>query len=150
MSTKSRRALVLNGPNLNLLGTREPGIYGTQTLADIEKAVRTEAEVLGWDVEFRQTNHEGVLLDDLHAARGEFDGIILNPSALTHTSIAIRDAVSAIDIPVVEVHISNVHRREEFRKISYVAATATATISGAGTDSYVLALLCLDRKVPAR
>ncbi len=143
------RLLVLNGPNLNLLGEREPAVYGTTTLAQIEAFVRDEATALGWTAEFLQTNHEGVLIDAIHAARETADGVILNPSALTHTSIAVRDAVGAIPVPVIEVHLTNVHRREPYRRISYVAETAAATISGAGPDSYLAALYLLDRRVRA-
>lgn len=139
------RLLVLNGPNLNLLGEREPEVYGTTTLAQIEDLVRAEATALGWDAAFLQTNHEGVLIDAIHAARESADGVILNPSALTHTSIAVRDAVGAITVPVVEVHLTNLHRRQDYRRVSYVAETAAATISGAGADSYLAALFLLDR-----
>lgn len=141
------RVLVLNGPNLNLLGEREPAVYGSTTLAQIDDAVRREAETLGWTAEFLQTNHEGVLLDALHGARDGADGVILNPSALTHTSIAVRDAVAAIPNPVIEVHLTNVHRREPYRRISYVAETAAATISGGGPDVYLAALYLLDRRI---
>jgi 3-dehydroquinate dehydratase-2 len=140
------RLLVLNGPNLNLLGTREPAVYGATTLGQIESLVREEAQPLGWEVEFLQSNHEGVLLDALHEASGKRDGVVFNPGALTHTSVAIRDAVAAVDVPVIEVHLSNVHGREAYRKQSYVAESASATISGAGPDGYLAALYLLDRR----
>lgn len=140
------RLLVLNGPNLNLLGEREPAVYGTTTLAQIEDLVRAEATAFGWETTFLQTNHEGGLLDAIHAARDSADGVILNPSALTHTSVAVRDAVGAIAVPVIEVHLTNIHRREPYRRVSYVAETAAATISGAGVDSYLAALYLLDRR----
>ncbi|MET1034598.1 MAG: type II 3-dehydroquinate dehydratase [Arthrobacter sp.] len=135
-----RKILVLNGPNLNLLGTREPAIYGNQTLADVEELCREAAAGAGFGLGFLQSNHEGVLIDALHAARGEAAGIVLNPGAFTHTSVAIADAISGIGLPVVEVHISNVHRREPFRHHSYVSPVAAAVIVGAGTNGYRLAI----------
>ncbi len=143
----SRRVLVLHGPNLNLLGVREPHIYGTFTQDDVFAVVVDEAAQHDIEVECLQSNHEGVLIDALHGAPGNFDGIILNPSALTHTSVALRDAVGAIAVPVVEVHLSNVHAREPYRKISYVADRAAATISGAGLDSYAAAITVLARRL---
>ncbi|UOQ57493.1 type II 3-dehydroquinate dehydratase [Leucobacter allii] len=142
----SQRVLVLHGPNLNLLGAREPSIYGEFTQQQLIDQVRTAAEPLGIEVELIQSNHEGALLDALHAAPERFDGVVFNPSALTHTSIALRDAVAAIPIPVVEVHLSNVHRREPYRAVSFVAERATATISGAGPDGYAAALVVLARR----
>jgi 3-dehydroquinate dehydratase-2 len=136
---------VLNGPNLNLLGTRRPEVYGTATLADVEKLCRTEADALGLDLVFRQTNAEGQLLDWIHeagveVARGTSIGAVLNPGALTHTSIALHDAIEGSDLPVVEVHISNVHQREAFRHISYVSPVARGVVIGFGVDGYPLAI----------
>lgn len=135
-----RTLLVLNGPNLNLLGTREPAIYGHATLADVEGLCREAAAAAGYSVEFLQSNHEGVLIDAIHAARGTVAGIVMNPGALTHTSIAIADALSGVGLPVIEVHISNVHKREEFRHHSFVSAVATSIVIGAGINGYKLAI----------
>ncbi|GAB3657065.1 type II 3-dehydroquinate dehydratase [Zhihengliuella somnathii] len=132
--------LILNGPNLNLLGTREPEVYGHESLADVEALCRAEAERHGLDVEFAQSNHEGVLIDALHAARGTHAGVVFNPGAYTHTSIALADAVSGIQLPVVEVHLSNVHARESFRHHSYLSPVAAAVIVGAGTNGYRLGI----------
>lgn len=140
------RLLVLNGPNLNLLGTREPELYGRQTLRHIEQSIDTDARQLGWEVEFLQSNHEGVLVDALHASSGTVQGVILNPGGLTHTSIAIRDAIVATDLAVVEVHITNVHAREHFRSHSYISPVAAAVIVGAGAQGYLLALQFLDQR----
>lgn len=131
---------VLNGPNLNLLGTREPGIYGRDTLADVEALCRTACEENGADLVFRQTNHEGALVELIHAARADACGIVINPAAYTHTSVAIRDALSACDVPIYEVHISNVHRREAFRHHSYVSGIATGVIAGFGIGGYRAAI----------
>lgn len=136
----SATVFVLNGPNLNLLGTRKPEIYGTTTLADIEASVRSRAKELGMEVEFIQSNHEGVLIDEIQRARREAQAIIINPAAYTHTSVAIHDALEAAALPVVEVHLSNVHRREEFRHTSFVSLQATAVIAGAGPLGYTMAL----------
>ena len=130
--------LVLNGPNLNLLGTREPAVYGTQTLADVEQLVRERAERFGLDVDFRQSNHEGELVDWIQEARTAHAGILINPAAYSHTSVALLDALSAVELPVAEVHISNIHRREPFRHHSYVSAAAGAVIVGAGVQGYAL------------
>ena len=134
---------VINGPNMNLLGKREPQIYGSGTLGDIHVSVENLAKELGLAVDFRQSNHEGDLVDWLHEAREEASAVIINAAAYTHSSIAIRDAVSAIDLPVVEVHLSNTHAREEFRHHSYLAPVALGTISGFGPQSYLMALRAL-------
>lgn len=131
---------VLNGPNLNLLGVRQPETYGTTTLTDIETLCRAQADELGLDVEFHQSNHEGVLIDLVHGARERSAGILINPAGFTSTSIAILDALFAFDPPVVEVHLTNIHRREAFRHLSYVSKRADAIIAGAGPQGYVLAL----------
>lgn len=137
------RVLVLNGPNLNLLGEREPGIYGSASLDDICTHLTTAAEAMGITLAFAQSNHEGELIDILHAARLECDGVILNAGAYTHYSYAIRDAIAAIKIPVVEVHLSNIHARDEFRHTSVIAPVCIGQISGFGADSYDLALTAL-------
>ncbi|CAM2155267.1 MULTISPECIES: type II 3-dehydroquinate dehydratase [Paraburkholderia] len=132
--------LVLNGPNLNLLGTREPAIYGAETLDDVARMCHDAAARLHLEVDFRQSNAEHQLIDWLHEARTRVDGIVINPAAYTHTSVAIADALSAIAKPVIEVHISNVHKREAFRHHSFVSPIAEAIIVGCGTQGYVLAL----------
>lgn len=134
------KILVINGPNLNLLGTREKDIYGTGTLSDIAVAVNEEAKMLGVDVDFIQSNHEGDIIDRIHGARGCYDVLIINPGAYTHYSIAIRDAIKAVELPCIEVHLSNIHAREEFRKTSVIAPVCTGQISGFGADSYIIAL----------
>ncbi|HEY4918703.1 MAG TPA: type II 3-dehydroquinate dehydratase [Xanthobacteraceae bacterium] len=132
---------VLNGPNLNLLGTREPEKYGHATLADVEKLVRTEAESFGWTVEFRQSNHEGELVDWIQeAAANKAVGIVLNPAAYTTTSVALLDAILATRLPVVEIHITNIHARESFRHDSYISKAAKAVICGFGVAGYALAV----------
>ena len=132
---------VLNGPNLNLLGTREPEIYGSATLTDIEKKVRAKAEELGLAIEFRQTNHEGVLVDWLHEAHTVgAKAVLLNAGAYTHTSIALLDAIKAIGLPVIEVHLSDPETREPFRHLSYVGMAAVEAVKGLGPDSYLVAL----------
>ena len=140
----AKHLLVLNGPNLNLLGIREPGIYGNDTLDSLCKAVAAEAVKYGAHADFFQSNHEGALIDALHEAMGKYDGIILNAGAYTHYSYAIRDAIAAIKIPVVEVHLSDIHAREEFRHISVIEPVCAAQISGLGVGSYLkaVALLC--------
>lgn len=136
----SQRIAILNGPNLNLLGTREPEIYGRQTLADIEAECRRFAEGRGLEVEFRQSNHEGQLIDWIQEARGQAAAIIINPAGYTNTSIAILDALKVFEGPIVEVHLSNIHRREAFRHKSYVSLAATGVICGLGARGYLLAL----------
>ncbi|MCQ1999684.1 type II 3-dehydroquinate dehydratase [Arthrobacter zhaoxinii] len=141
MTTASTRSLlVLNGPNLNLLGTREPAIYGSSTLADVEAVAMAAASARGWTVDCVQSNHEGDLIDAIHAARGTADGIVINPGAYSHTSVAIPDALSGVELPVVEVHLSNIHRREEFRHHSFVSSVAQAVICGAGISGYRMAV----------
>jgi 3-dehydroquinate dehydratase II len=135
-----RTVVVLNGPNLNLLGEREPEVYGHETLADVEKRCRAAAADAGLSVDFRQSNHEGVLVDALHEVRTSAAGIVVNAGALTHTSIALRDAVAAVAVPVIEVHISNVHAREAFRHHSYLSAVVDGVIVGCGTQGYELAI----------
>jgi 3-dehydroquinate dehydratase-2 len=139
----SRRILVLNGPNLNLLGTREPATYGHETLADIARLCERTAAADGYEVDFRQTNHEGELLDWIHQARGAYAGVVINPAAWTHTSVALRDALVASELPVYEVHLSNVHRREAFRHHSYVSGIAVGVICGLGSQGYRAAIAAL-------
>ena len=134
------KLLFLNGPNLNLLGTREPEKYGRTTLAEIEQRVRSRATQLGATVEFRQSNLEGELVSWIQQAKGVFDGIILNAAAYTHTSIALRDAIAAVEVPTIEIHLSNVHAREEFRHKSLIAPVCKGQITGFGANSYLLAL----------
>lgn len=132
--------LFLNGPNLNLLGTRQPEIYGRTTLSDIEAMVRERAEALGVVVGFRQTNHEGELVTWLQQSRGNADAIVLNAAAYTHTSVALRDAITACEVPTIEIHLSNIHAREEFRHRSLIAPVCRGQISGFGARSYLLGL----------
>ena len=139
------KILVINGPNLNMLGTREPEIYGTETLADIETGCRSRAGELGLDVEFRQSNTEGDMVDWIQQANAEHAGLIVNAGAYTHTSVAVLDALLACDLPVIEVHLSNIQRREDFRHESYVSKAATGMISGLGGHGYQLALEALAR-----
>lgn len=134
------KILFLNGPNLNLLGTRQPEIYGRDTLATIEAAVQVRAKALGVSVEFRQTNHEGQLVEWIQEARGLVQAIALNAAAYTHTSIALRDAISAVGLPVIELHLSNIHAREPFRHLSMIAPVCRGQVSGFGAFSYILAL----------
>lgn len=141
------KILVLNGPNLNLLGEREPNIYGGDTLKSINDEIYEEARQLGYDVSFFQSNSEGGLIDRLHESRLDCAGVILNAGAYTHYSYAIRDAISAIKIPVVEVHLSNVNSRDEFRKNSVIAPVCCGSIAGFGKYSYILGLYALDNKL---
>ena len=134
---------ILNGPNLNLLGVREPAVYGHDTLGDIEERCSAYAASLSLQIDFRQTNHEGQLVDWIQEARESADGIILNAGALTHTSVALLDALSAADLPVIEVHLSNIFRRESFRHHSYVSLAATGVICGLGAQGYELALAAI-------
>jgi 3-dehydroquinate dehydratase-2 len=137
--------LVLNGPNLNMLGKRQPELYGRESLADVEKACRAEAARLGLAVEFAQSNHEGVLVDRIQAAREKNSGIVINAGAYTHTSVALLDALNAAELPAVEVHISNIYKRESFRHRSYISPAAIGVIAGLGTQGYLLALQALAR-----
>jgi 3-dehydroquinate dehydratase-2 len=139
MTTK-QKILILNGPNLNLLGAREPEIYGRLTLAQIEKRVRELATELAVEIDFRQSNSEGELVTWIQQAAGKFAAIVINPAAYTHTSLAMRDAISAVGVPTIEIHISNIHKRERFRHHSYIAEVAVGQIAGFGLDSYLLGL----------
>lgn len=141
---------VLNGPNLNLLGQRQPEIYGSTTLADVERACTDLGRDLGIQIRFFQSNHEGVIIDTIHEARQQASAIVINPGALTHTSVAILDALNTFDAPVIEVHISNIHKRESFRHHSYVSFRAEGVIAGLGTNGYLLALRHLGPLIGAR
>ena len=138
---------ILNGPNLNLLGVRDPSIYGHDTLGDIEERCTARAASLGLEIDFRQTNHEGQIVDWIQEARESADGIILNAGALTHTSVAVLDALAAAELPVVEVHLSNIFRRESFRHHSFVSLAANGVICGLGTQGYELALDAMARLI---
>ena len=131
------RVLVLHGPNLNLVGERDPKIYGSQTLAELNEFIREHAHRMGVEVEFFQSNHEGALIDRIHEARRRVDGIVINPGALTHYSYALRDAIEAVGLPAVEVHLSDIHAREPFRRVSVIAPVCLAQIRGKGAQSYV-------------
>lgn len=137
------RIYVFNGPNLDLLGEREPEIYGTRTLEEVEKLCRERAAELGCDLEFRQTNDEGQLIEWLHEARGEADGIVINPAAFTHYSMTVREAIAICEAPVIEVHISNIYAREEWRAKSVISGVATGVIAGLGTLGYLRAIEAL-------
>jgi 3-dehydroquinate dehydratase-2 len=143
----ANRVLVLNGPNLNLLGTREPDIYGAETLADVEALCRKTANEAGLTVDCRQSNHEGELVTWIQEARGTAEAILINPGAYSHTSVAIHDALKAVGLPVAEVHLSNIHQREAFRHHSYVSAVAFGVICGFGTSGYRMALTALADKL---
>ena len=136
----AKSILVLNGPNLNLLGTRQPEVYGSTTLADVEAMCAEKAKALGITIDFRQSNHEGTLVDWIHEAKGKHDGILINAGAYTHTSIALHDAIASVELPVAEVHISNIHKREEFRHLSYISKVSVGMICGFGTYGYLLGL----------
>jgi 3-dehydroquinate dehydratase-2 len=152
--SQAARLLVLHGPNLNLLGTREPGIYGSATLAEIDVRIREECQALGAEVRILQSNHEGALVDAIQGARTTADALVLNAAAYTHTSVAIRDAVAALQVPVVEVHLSNIFARERFRRRSLLSDVVSGVITGFGPESYVLgvraALSLLSRPPAAR
>jgi 3-dehydroquinate dehydratase-2 len=143
MASSTKRVLVLNGPNLNLLGTREPDVYGSTTLQDVEQTMQALAKQLGATVECRQSNQEGQLIDWLHDARDSFDGVVMNPGGLTHTSVSLRDAITACGLPTVEVHISNTAARESFRHQSLTAAVCIGSVIGFGKNSYTLGLRAL-------
>lgn len=137
----AKNILLMNGPNLNLLGTREPGVYGASTLADVEQAAQAQAAAAGAVLSCFQSNHEGALIDRIHAARLEgVDMIVINPGGLTHTSVALRDALAGVAIPFIEVHISNIYQREEFRHHSFLSAIAQGTVCGLGVEGYRLAI----------
>jgi 3-dehydroquinate dehydratase-2 len=141
--TDTARILVLNGPNLDILGRRDPAQYGTVTLGEVEAIVHAACAEVELDADFRQTNREGELVEWLHEALDDFRGVVINPAAYAHTSVALHDAVEALSVPVVEVHLSNTHKREPFRQVDHVATAADAVIAGAGADGYRLAVLHL-------
>ena len=138
-----KKILIINGPNLNLTGTRKTDIYGTMTLADIVTEIKEKGEELGFSCDHFQSNHEGAIIDTLHAARGVYDGIVINAGAYTHYSYAIRDAIEAIEIPCIEVHLSDIHKREEFRHTSVILPVCKKQICGLGKDSYIHGLYAL-------
>ena len=144
----TRRLLLVNGPNLNLLGTREPDIYGTATLADVENIAGAAAADAGFEVRAVQSNHEGVLIDAIHAAREDCEGIVINPGGLTHTSVVLRDALTGVSLPFAEVHISDVYAREEFRHHSYLHDVAAVRVIGEGVDGYANAVRQLIALIP--
>ncbi len=147
MAARRPKILVLHGPNLNLLGTREPEIYGSQTLADVDRALARLARELSVTVQCRQSNHEGELIDWIQQARGSFDAILINPGGLTHTSVALRDALASVGLPCVEAHVSNIHAREEFRHRSLTAGACLGAVLGFGTSSYLLGLRALAERL---
>lgn len=140
-----KKVMIINGPNLNLLGTREKGVYGAETLEDIARKLYIEAEKLNLDINFMQSNHEGEIIDNIHDARGKYNAIVINPGAYTHYSYAIRDAVKAVELPTIEVHLSNIHAREEFRSKSVIAPVCFGQICGMGSLGYILALEAISR-----
>ncbi|MFS0893762.1 type II 3-dehydroquinate dehydratase [Microbacterium sp. 179-I 3D3 NHS] len=146
--TGGRRLLLVNGPNLNLLGTREPTIYGTATLADVERITADAAASLGFEVRAVQSNHEGVLIDAIHAAREDCAGVVINPGGLTHTSVVLRDALTGVSLPFAEVHISDVYAREEFRHHSFLHDVAAVRVIGQGVDGYARAVRELVALIP--
>ena len=139
--------LILNGPNLNLLGTRQPEVYGHTTLADVEAMCRAAGTRLGLDIAFEQSNHEGVMIDAIHAAKGTHDALVINAGAYTHTSVALMDAVASVELPMVEVHLSNIHARETFRHTSYLSKVAVGMLCGFGAKGYVMALDALAERL---
>lgn len=139
----ARSLLILNGPNLNLLGTRQPEVYGSTTLDDIKALCISRGQSLDISIEFRQSNHEGTLVDWIHEAKGTNDGIIINAGAYTHTSVALMDAIASVELPVAEVHISNIHQRESFRHVSYISKVSVGMICGFGPYGYELAIEAL-------
>ncbi|USP82880.1 dehydroquinase class II [Curvularia clavata] len=146
----TRKILLINGPNLNLLGTRQPELYGSTTLSDVESRGKKQAKDLGAELETFQSNHEGAIVERIHAARNEVDAIVINPAAFTHTSVAIRDALLGVDIPFVELHITNTHAREKFRHHSYLSDKAEAVIMGLGTFGYTAAIEHAVRNIKSR
>ncbi|WP_426183137.1 type II 3-dehydroquinate dehydratase [Microbacterium sp. TWP3-1-2b2] len=146
--TAHRRILLVNGPNLNLLGTREPDLYGSATLADVERITADAAASAGFEVRSIQSNHEGVLIDAIHAAREDCVGIVINPGGLTHTSVALRDALTGVALPFAEVHVTDVHAREEFRHFSYLQDVAAVRVIGEGVDGYANAVRQLTALIP--
>ncbi|GGD78389.1 type II 3-dehydroquinate dehydratase [Microbacterium murale] len=146
--TAQRRILLVNGPNLNLLGTREPEVYGTATLTDVVRVTTDAAAAAGFEVRSIQSNHEGVLIDAIHAAREDCAGIVINPGGLTHTSVALRDALTGVSLPFAEVHVSDVHAREEFRHFSYLQDVAAVRVIGEGVDGYANAVRQLTALIP--
>ena len=144
---KAPKVLILNGPNLNMLGKRQPDVYGRETLSDVEDSCRRHGKGLGLEIDFRQSNSEGELIGWIQEARESHDAVIINPAAYTHTSVAIMDALLAAELPVIEVHLSNIHRREAFRHQSYVSKVADAVLCGLGSQGYLLALDALARRL---
>lgn len=147
MSEKIKKALVINGPNLNLLGLREKAIYGTQSYSDLVEFIKMSAQCAGIKADILQSSHEGCIVEIIHSAYGKYDAIVINPAAYTHTSIAILDALKAVDLPTVEVHLSDISAREEFRKFSYVSLYAEKVITGKGFDGYREAFVYLSAKI---